>query len=110
MLRGLLFFWLVTMLPLKIQVQLLFCSIPIWWFWIQACTLNFVQAIVTSRTDGTSAGPEVTGDQLREKVWLGPMLRLDGAVGKASTLRAGDSASDPGLGDNFSIKLTISTT
>jgi hypothetical protein len=43
------------------------------------------------RTDDTSAGPEGSGDQPREKVFV---IRLD---------------SNPGPGENFSYKLTIHT-
>ena len=32
-------------------------------------------------TDGTSAGLEGSGDQLREKFWLCPVIHLDGTVG-----------------------------
>ena len=48
------------------------------------------------RTDGKSAGPEGSGDKLREKFWLGPVIRLDGAVGSTLMRRTGDRGSNPG--------------
>ena len=56
------------------------------------------------RTDGTSAGPEGSGNQLREKSQLGPMIHLSDAVGSATALRDGDPCSGPG--ENFFLKLT----
>ena len=38
--------------------------------------------------DGTNAGPEGSRDELKEKFWLGPMIRLGGAVRSAQVCRA----------------------
>ena len=57
------------------------------------------------RTDGTSDGLGGAGDQLREKFRLGPVVRLGGAVASDPARRAGDPSSNPGPGDNFSLKL-----
>ena len=38
--------------------------------------------------------------------WLGPVIRLDGAVVSAPAHRAGDPGSNPAPGENLSLKLT----
>ena len=53
--------------------------------------------------------PEGDGDLIREEFWLGPMDRLGGLVVIAPARRAGDPGSNPGPGENFSLKLLIST-
>ena len=50
--------------------------------------------------DGTSAGLGDSGDQPRERCWLGPEVRLDGAVARALTRRAGDPCLNPGPDEN----------
>ena len=55
-----------------------------------------------SRIDGTSADPKGNGDLIRQEFWLGPVDRLGGSR------KAGDPHSNPGPGENFSLKLTIS--
>ena len=60
----------------------------------------------SSKTDGSSAGQEATGDQLREKFCLDPVVRLCGAFGSAPASTAGDLGSNPNPGENFSLKLT----
>ena len=40
------------------------------------------------------------------KVWFGPVIRLGGTVGSAPERRAGDPSSNPGPGENFSLKIT----
>ena len=62
----------------------------------------------SSRTDGTKAGPEGSGDLLRENLWFGPAIRLGGAVRNTPAHRTGDLGSNPGPDENFSLKLTIS--
>ena len=47
-----------------------------------------------------------SGDQQRENFWLGPVIRLGGAVGSASAHIAGDPVSNPSSGDNFSVHST----
>ena len=55
------------------------------------------------RTDVTSNSLEGIADQLRQIFWLGPMICLGGRVGAHIT---GDLDSNPGPGENFSLKLT----
>ena len=47
----------------------------------------------------------VPNSRLRDKFWLGPVVRLDGTVGRAPVRRPGDSGSNPGSDDNVSLKL-----
>ena len=53
--------------------------------------------------------PEGDGDLIREEFWLGPVDRLGGLVVIAPARTAGDPGSNPGPGENFSLKLLIST-
>ena len=59
-------------------------------------------------TDDTSAGPEVSRDQLRSKSWLGRVFLMAQMV-RTSMRRAGDPCSNLGPSDNFSLKLIIIT-
>ena len=54
------------------------------------------------RIDDTSVSPEGSGDLLREKIWLGLVIRLGG-----SERRAGDPETNPGPDENFSLKLIM---
>ena len=54
----------------------------------------------------SSTGQEGTGDQLREKFWLSPVVSLGSIVGSAPACRARDPGSNPGQGENFSLKFT----
>ena len=54
----------------------------------------------------TSAGPESSEDLLKEKFWFGPEVLLGGAVKRAPMHRAKSPGSNPGPGENFSLKLT----
>ena len=51
--------------------------------------------------------PEGKGDSIREEFLLGPVNRLGGLVVIAPAHRAGDPGSNPGPGENFSLKLLI---
>ena len=51
--------------------------------------------------------PEGKGDPIREELLLGPVDRLDALVVIAPARRAGDPGSNPGQGENFSLKLLI---
>ena len=51
--------------------------------------------------------PEGKGDPIREEFLLGPVDRLGGLVVIAPARRAGDPGSNPGPGENFSLKLLI---
>ena len=44
-------------------------------------------------------------DQLSEKFWLDPVIRLGGAVGRAPELRVVDPGSSRGSGENVSFIL-----
>ena len=44
---------------------------------------------------------EGSGDHLREKLWVVPVVRLGGSVGSAPACRAGDPGSNPGPDENF---------
>ena len=44
-------------------------------------------------------------DQLKEKFGFGPVICLDEALGSEPALRVGDPGSNPGQGENFSLKL-----
>ena len=57
--------------------------------------------------DGTSAGPEGSGDLIREEFQLDPVDHLDGLVVKAPARRAGDQSLNPGPGEIFSLKLLM---
>ena len=56
-------------------------------------------------TDGINAGPEGSGEQLRETFWLCSMIHLCGAVKSEPARRGGDLGSNPDPDDNFSLKL-----
>ena len=43
-------------------------------------------------------------EDLRVKFWLGPVILLGGAIRNALGCRAGDLSSNPGPGENFSLK------
>ena len=58
-------------------------------------------------TDGTSTGPKVRGHQLRDKYWIGLVICLVIQSENASAHTAGDLGSNPGLGKNLSLKLTL---
>ena len=60
------------------------------------------------RTDATSTGPKVTGDEVREKFSLAQTICLIGTVGSALACKAGDPGSNPGPGEDFFNKLTHS--
>ena len=49
--------------------------------------------------------PEGKGDPIREEILLGPVDHLADLVVKAPARRAGDPGSNPGPGENFSLKL-----
>ena len=51
--------------------------------------------------------PEGKGDPIREEFLFGPLDQLGGLVVIAPARRAGDPGSNPGLGQNFSLKLLI---
>ena len=51
--------------------------------------------------------PEGKGDPTREEFLLGPVDRLGGLVVIAPARGAGDLGSNPGPGENFSLKLLI---
>ena len=51
--------------------------------------------------------PEGDGDLIREEFWLGPVDRLGGLVVIAPARIVGDPGSNPGPGENFSLKLLI---
>ena len=51
--------------------------------------------------------PEGKGDPIREEFLLGPVDRLGGLVVIVPVCRAGDPGSNPGPGENFSLKLLI---
>ena len=54
-----------------------------------------------------SAWPGVNADQLREKFWLDPVIHLSRTVVSTPVCGTGDLGSNPGPGENFSLKLTI---
>ena len=51
--------------------------------------------------------PEGKGDRIREEFLLGPVDRLGSLVVIAPAHRARDPGLNPGLGENFSLKLLI---
>ena len=51
--------------------------------------------------------PEDNGDPIREEFLLGTADRLGGLAVIALARRAADPGSNPGLGENFSLKLLI---
>ena len=51
--------------------------------------------------------PEGKGDPIREEFLLDPVDRLGGLVVIAQARRDGDLGSNPGPGENFSLKLLI---
>ena len=53
--------------------------------------------------------PEGDGDLIREEFWLGSVDILGGLMVAAPARKAGDPGSNPGPGDNFSLKLLILT-
>ena len=53
------------------------------------------------RADSTSAGAGGSGDKLREKFLLGPVIRLGGAVRSTPARRGGATDSNPGSGKSF---------
>ena len=59
------------------------------------------------RIDRISVGKEDTGDKLREKFWLRPVVRLDSVVGSAPARRAGSSSSNADPGENFSFLCSV---
>ena len=61
------------------------------------------------RTEEISASSEVNEDQQRVKFFVALVFHLGGVVGSAPTHRAGDPGSNPGPGDNFSLKLKLRT-
>ena len=59
------------------------------------------------RTDGTSAGLEVSADQLGERFCVDPVIPLGDAVGIAPARRGGDPGSNPDSSENFSFKFSL---
>ena len=53
--------------------------------------------------------PRGYGDLIREEFQLGPVDRLGGLVVITPAHRAGDLGSNPGVGENFSLKLLMMT-
>ena len=63
------------------------------------------QALSSLWTDGTSTNLEVSGNQLREKFWHDPVIRLGGAVRSISAHRAEDPGLNVGPDENFPLKI-----
>ena len=53
-------------------------------------------------------GPKDVRDQIRKKFWLGPVICQGGTGGSMLVLTPEDQNSNPGPGENFFLKLTIS--
>ena len=56
---------------------------------------------MVSGTNGTNTGPDVVGDQTREKFYSGQVIHLGGAIGIASRGKARGLSLNPGAGENY---------